>query len=391
MISLFSGLGGLDLGTEEAGFECLYASDVDPMATKSLLANQGFTLKSNRKFLGNAQIETCDIRDTLGKHLLNKLGKRRGEVDLLTGGPPCQSWSSAGRQRGFKDPRGQLLFEYLRMAEELDCRFLLFENVRGLLTARGDDGIPGSALARLRLELLMRGWQTSVQLLNAADYGVPQRRVRLFVLGYRSGDEPKLPNPSHKKADGWISLGEAICSLPPPTQDELMFPSDKLATELRLLPNGTGVKSPGKKETTRPGGHWGYKQGAFIANPDLPARTVTANLQQDWIRDKKYGIRRLTARECATLQSFPLGWAIVGARADQYRLIGNAVPPMLAEAVAYPLLDALASGEQMATPIYELKPLPAKLQECIKYTTREEERNGLSRRLAAPARRSRAA
>jgi DNA (cytosine-5)-methyltransferase 1 len=394
LVSLFTGLGGLDLGLEAAGWECVFATDIDPRAVESLRANQGFKLQNGARFLERAQIECSDIRQTSGADVLSKAGRRRGEITLLAGGPPCQSWSSAGHQLGFDDPRGQLIKEYLRVASELDCRYLLFENVRGLVTARGADGVPGSALTWLREELFARGWQTRVELLNAADYGVPQRRVRVVLIGFRAGDTPRLPAPTHAKVpdlDGllpWRSLRDCLAGLARPSEEEVIRPTGKLATELAAIPPGSGVKSPGKREATRPGGHWGYKQGAFVADLNLPARTVTANAQQDWIKDPVSGLRKLSPRECAAIQTFPPGWIIAGKRTDQYRLVGNAVPPHLAHTIGASLLENMERAGR-ATGWTALAPLPERLQSAIAYTQREEHRNGHSRRVAPVKRRTR--
>jgi DNA (cytosine-5)-methyltransferase 1 len=395
LVSLFSGLGGLDLGLEGAGWECVFATDIDPRAIESLRANQGFRTQNGARFLEAAQIECGDIRDLSGDDILARAGRRRGEITLLAGGPPCQSWSSAGHQLGFGDPRGQLIGDYLRVASELDTRFLLFENVRGLVTARGPDGIPGSALSWLREELFARGWQTQVELLNAADYGVPQRRVRVVLVGFRTGDAPNFPAPTHARAldlamlPPWRTLGSCLAELELPTDDEIIRPTGKLADELAIIPAGSGVKSPGKREATRPGGHWGYRQGAFIADLDIAARTVTANSQQDWIRDPKFGLRKLSPRECAAIQTFPPGWAIAGKRSDQYRLVGNAVPPLLANIVGSALLGSCETADTQTQPWAGLAPLPDQLQSAIAYTQREEHRNGHSRKTAPVKRRIR--
>lgn len=341
-ISVFSGAGGLDLGLEQAGWNCVYASDLDAAAVATLEANRGFRLGRVRKAFADAFLEQADVRSVSAKELLAKAGVARGSVPLLAGGPPCQSWSSAGHQHGFKDPRGRLFDDFIRLADGLDVRWLLLENVRGLLTARGPDGQPGSALAHVRKLLLNAGFQTTVTLANAADYGVPQRRVRLFMIGFRSGDPPPFPIPTHSKRPdlespsrkAWVRMGKALSDLSPLTADEVQRPTEKLAIELKDVKPGSGVKSPGKSEVTRPGGHWGYKQGAFVADLLQSARTVTANSQQDWIRDPKLGLRRLCPRECAALQGFPPSWKFEGSRSVKYRLIGNAVPPPMARAIA---------------------------------------------------------
>ncbi|CAA7618866.1 DNA cytosine methyltransferase [Magnetospirillum sp. UT-4] len=393
-VSLFSGAGGLDIGLEEAGWVCHYASDLDQDAVETLTANKGRRL-ARSVALNEAFVERADVRHSMGRDILAKGGIRRGDVTLLAGGPPCQSWSSAGHQHGFEDPRGQLFADFVRLAGELDVRWLVFENVRGLLTARGPDGVPGTALQLIRAKLLSAGFQTAVTLLNAADFGLAQRRVRLFVIGYRAGDIPPFPVATHGKdpVDGlkpWMPLRACLSTLSPLAEDEVIRPSGKLAHDLALVSPGSGVKSPGKAETTRPGGHWGYKQGAFVADLAVPARTVTASAQQDWVKDPVLGLRRLCPRECAAIQTFPPTWAFAGNRTSQYRQIGNAVPPRLAELVGKSLLDHVASQPTSgAVHHLALLPLPDELAKAVRYTAKEEARNGQSRRAAAPRRVSR--
>lgn len=390
-VSIFSGAGGLDIGLQRAGWDCLYATDFDKHAVETLKLNA-----AAGRFHGGGVIRQADIRDLTGKEMLSEMGKRRGDIALLAGGPPCQSWSSAGHQLGFNDPRGRLFEDYLRVAKELDVRWLVFENVRGLITARGSDGVPGSALAAIRQALFSAGWQTRVELFNAANYGVPQRRVRVVLIGYRTGDEPPIPHASHSEGGelgqaSWVSMADALAAIEPVEVDEIIRPSGKLALELETIPAGSGVKSPGKRETTRPGGHWGYKQGAFVADLKRPARTVTANAQQDWIRDPLHGLRRLSPRECAALQTFPAGWVFAGKRVDQYRQIGNAVPPLLAERVGEALRNHVVRGAYTHTAAPKtVAPLPGRLQAAIDYTAREQRRNGASRQSAAPKRRYKA-
>lgn len=390
-ISLFSGAGGLDIGLEQAGWQCAYASDIDPAAVATLSKNAGMGSNFNNCF-----VEVADVTKLSAADVLAKAGIGKGKVRLLAGGPPCQSWSSAGHQLGFSDPRGQLFRDYVRLANCLDVELLVFENVRGLLTARGNDGEPGSALRAIREELLNSGFQTSVHLLNAADFGVPQRRVRLVLVGYRQGSAPAEPVPTHAKEPdllngkrAWVSLGDCIRTIDPVALDEVIRPTGKMATELAEIEPGSGVKSRGKIEATRPGGHWGYKQGAFVADLNLPARTVTASGQQDWIRDPAHGLRRLTPRECAAIQSFPNEWQFVGNRSQLYKQIGNAVPPLLARSIGEALIDTATSSSKRKRKrdIGDLMPLPDRLEAAIKYTKKEELRNGPSRKLSPKKRR----
>lgn len=392
-VSLFTGAGGLDLGLEAAGWKTAYASDNDPQAIQTLKMNAGGLFAAGRPAFEGTYIEQADVRELDGNSILAKSGLVKGDVEMLAGGPPCQSWSSAGHQLGFDDPRGRLFDDFVRISNELDARWLLIENVRGLLTARGPDGQPGSALAHIRRSLLASGFQTTVSLLNAADYGVPQRRVRLFLIGFRTGDAPPFPKPTHAKAPKgdqlpWVSLHQALKCIQELAPDEIIRPSGKLADELARIPAGSGVKSPGKAERTRPGGHWGYKQGAFIADLEQSARTVTANTQQDWVRDPALGLRRLCPRECAAIQSFPADWKFAGKAAVQYRLIGNAVPPKLSTAIGKSMLEFARDEATLDTASFrDLLPLPANLSYHIEYTAREEASNGMSRR-AAPSRRA---
>jgi hypothetical protein len=181
----------------------------------------------------------------------------------------------------------------------------------------------------------------------------------------------------------WVSLADGLKAVAPLAIDEIIRPMGKLAEDLVQVAPGSGVKSPGKAETTRPGGHWGYKQGAFVADPSLPARTVTASAQQDWIRDPVLGLRRFCPRECAMLQTFPSSWVFVGNRASQYRQIGNAVPPALAALVGTSLLaHVVAQPASETIPPLALLPLPEKLSSAVLYTAKDEARNGQSRRSA---------
>ncbi len=343
-----------------------------------------------------ALIEQEDVNNLVGGALLQRLGRRPGDIPLMLGGPPCQAWSSAGHQLGLHDPRGRLFEAFAAVAAECQVRWIVFENVRGLLTARGPDGRPGGALEYIRRRLLAHGFQTAVHLLNAADFGVPQRRVRLFIVGFAAGDMPPFPAPTHAGsgkceymyAPAWVTLGECLSRIGPCRPEDIIRPTVKLAVELASVPDGKGVRSPGKAEATRPGGHWGYKQGAFVADLDLPARTVTASGQQDWIRDGELGLRRLSPRECAAIQTFTPDWEFCGSRAAQYKLIGNAVPPVLAGHLADSLYGHAATQCQQAEPIGtdSLLPLPTELLSAIRYTILDNQRNGASRN-AAPSRR----
>lgn len=393
-ISLFSGAGGLDLGLQRVGWGCRYACDIDPVTVRTLSDNFSETKRSPRHSV--PLVEVADVRDLEGCELLSRLQMKPGDVPLMAGGPPCQSWSSAGHQRGLDDPRGQLFRDFIRIADECGCRVILFENVRGILTARGPKGEPGGALRLIRETMWAHGYRSAVELINAADFGVPQRRVRLYLIGFRDTPAPVFPAPTHARQvsqeplfasqhDLWVPMQSAILSLEDLRDDEFIAPSSKMAERLRGLLPGQGIKSAGKRETTRPGGHWGYMQGGFVADPSLPARTVTASAQQDWIRLCDGTFRRLCPRECARLQTFPEDWRFAGNRSAQYRQIGNAVAPAIASVLGRVIAEMLKSSRS-TNEAFDPGHLPAHLASHVRYTCREDARNGASRR-AAPNRR----
>jgi len=380
-VSLFSGAGGLDLGLEQSGWDCLFSVDSDPDSVASLLSNQG------SHFGNSAVIEQNDVRRLTGKEILKKIKRKKGDIPLMAGGPPCQSWSSAGKQKGFDDPRGELFEDFVRLADECGCQMMVFENVRGMLTARGPNGEPGEALQIIRESLWARGYRSQVALLNSADFGLPQRRVRLIIIGYRDTAKPEFPSPTHEKSSPgaipllkpWRSLAKALEKIEPIKDEEIIRPSGRMAERLEGLQPGQGAKSSGKKESTRPGGHWGYLQGGFVTDPKLPARTVTASSQQDWLMLPDGSHRRLCPRECAAIQTFPPHWKFYGKSASQYRQIGNAVPPQFAKILGQTLIKML-QGEPDQSP-FNFQ-LPDRLNSAIAYTKKEHSRNGASRKKA---------
>lgn len=388
VVSLFSGAGGLDLGLEQAGFRVVAANDFDRDCVETLRRNQRARIPigpgNKAACLDGARIVPGPV-ESIGAEALRPEGAASGwRPDLLAGGPPCQPFSSAGSQRGMADPRGTLFAHFVRLAEELRPRVILFENVRGLVTARGPRGLPGEALNMVREAFEAIGYATNFALLNAADFGAPQRRVRLFMLAADTGSVlPAFPAPTHRRAADpmdaalgiapWATLGGFLAARPEPEPDEVVRPSPQLAALLADVPPGSGLKSPGRAEPTRPGGHWGYKQGTFIADPALPARTVTGASTQDWIRCRDGSLRRVTLREAAALQGFPDAWEFAGSRAARFQQIGNAVPIVLAAAVGRAVASNLG-----AVPLGPPRTaaFPPQLSAAIAYATRDDARNG---------------
>jgi DNA (cytosine-5)-methyltransferase 1 len=267
----------------------------------------------------------------------------------------------------------------LRLVDEVRPRFVLLENVRGLVTAVGPSGAPGEVLRSIQQDLADIGYASRVATLNAADYGAAQRRVRLFIVATSDYELPLFPQPTHDKAarDGrkpWVTLGEALSSLPPADPSEVVYPSGARADQLRALTPGTGIKTAGKVMNNRPSGHWGYRQDSFLADLSLPARTIRAASTPDWVRLPGEEMRRLGWRECAAIQGFPSEWSFQGTAASLFKQIGNAVQVDVAEVVGGMVLSALRRGPALERPT--TPPWPPELLKRVRYTEAEHRVNG---------------
>lgn len=390
VVSLFAGAGGFDVGLERAGWETVVATDIDTGCIKTLQAAQEHKITvrgwPNRFHLQSAVIKAADVRDLSGSDLKPPGAARDWQPDLLVGGPPCQPWSSAGLQKGFTDEQGDLIHHFIRLTAELRPRFVLFENVRGLVTAIGKTGRPGEVLRGIQRAFEDISFATSFATLNSADYGAAQRRVRLFMFASSEYELPAFPKKTHYRrgkdstgpcSKNWIRLADFLAGLPSVSPDEVVRPSPKRAAELATLQPGTGIRTSGRIENNRPGGHWGYRQDSFIANPNLPSRTIRAATTPDWIRLPDGTHRRLTWSECAALQGFPSVWPFDGTVTSKFRQIGNAVQADVAEALGRVLLAALRPDNLAHRP--ESRPLPTELGERIRYTRAEHRTNGSHR------------
>jgi DNA (cytosine-5)-methyltransferase 1 len=392
VVSLFTGAGGLDAGLESAGLSTTAAVECDSDCVATLRATQARRVAvpsssgATRAYLQHTTILQRRIEDVSAADLRPARADRSWTPDVLAGGPPCQPFSSAGKQLSVSDPRGRLFEEFVRLASELRPKYILFENVRGLVTAKGPAGEAGEVLSMVKETFERAGYATSFKLLNSADYGAPQRRVRLFMMGARVSPLPQFPLRTHAATPQeslfpclpWVTLGQFLATHRFQVDEaDVIVPSPSLEAALASVAPGSGLKSPGARETTRPGGHWGYKQGTFVADPSLPARTVTASSTQDWMRRPDGSLRRLTWRECAGLQGFPSEWQFVGDRASKYRQIGNAVPSVFGAVLGRALLDALSTAGHRGRPVSAEFPL--EIKSSIDYTKRENARNGESR------------
>ena len=302
VVSLFSGAGGLDYGFCMAGHEVIWANDLYEDAVKTY-----------RKNIGNhiicediSGINTKDIPD----------------CDIVIGGFPCQGFSVANMKRHVDDERNALYKQLIRVVAEKKPKFFLAENVKGLMSLG-----KGEVLKMIIKDFENLGYCVKYKLLNAADYGVPQTRQRVFIVGVRDDIKWKyeFPAPTNDKneANGlakWVSVSEALKDIPDPDLEN-------------NLPNHTY-----SKYKLNINGYIGHR----LLDPTKPAPTVTArgdNKGGVVIHPHPNGQRRMSCRELATVQSFPLNYEFAGNNSSVYRQIGNAVPPLLAYAVAKVFCD----------------------------------------------------
>ena len=366
-ISLFTGAGGLDLGIARAGFTTLVAVEKDKHARE--------TLKSNRAHFRFPDFELFeDVASVTGEDLLNAAGVRRGELDLLSGGPPCQAFSTAGHRRSIKDPRGTLFGRFLQLIGEVEPRFFILENVRGILSAalrhrplaeRGTGYAPLAPAERLGtlLGLMVLPWiksrlgyQISYGLVNAADYSVPQVRQRVIFIGSRDHELGKVdPTPNlselmqatHSKVPeggrvAWRTLQDALDGLSP-EDDEGQKYSPARASVLEKVPEGGNwrflranfgddyLRSVMGGAYASAGGRVGFWRRLSLTKPcpTLPASPV----QKATSLCHPTETRPLSVREYARIQQFPDDYIFAGSTSSKYLQIGNAVPVGLAQAV----------------------------------------------------------
>jgi DNA (cytosine-5)-methyltransferase 1 len=360
-LSFFSGAMGLDLGLERAGLHMLLACEHDKACRKTIAAN-----RPDLPLLGDVNAySAADIRRAAGL-------KADDEIDLIVGGPPCQAFSTAGARRGFKDERGNVFLKFVDLSLELRPRYIVIENVRGLLSAplshrphseRDDDWIPdwhekpGGALFYIVKKLRSAGYGVSFNLYNAANFGVPQVRERVILICHREGEILPHLMPTHSDRDSfglpkWRTLREALTGLNRATH--LDFPEARLRFYRLLsegqywkhLPNalqqealGNAYFSGGGKTGFLRRLAWDKPSCTLVTSPTMPATDI-CHPEED---------RPLSVEEYKRIQQFPDSWDIQGSLVDQYRQIGNAVPVGLGEAVGRCIIDHL-SGKLISPP-----------------------------------------
>ncbi|RAM48889.1 MAG: DNA cytosine methyltransferase [Hapalosiphonaceae cyanobacterium JJU2] len=370
-IALFAGAFGLDLGIEQAGFHTVSVVEIDVDATKTIVLN--------RPHLAESAIPR-DIRVVSAQTLLEEGGRvlelgrplLPGEVDLVTGGPPCQPFSTAGKRGSVMDPRGSLFMDFIRIVKEIQPRFFLMENVKGLLSApirhrphnqrgRGfpcleKDEMEGAALQVVLAEMKAIGYKVAFPaLVEAADYGVPQTRARIIFIGSRDGEFVTLPKPTHNKngLNGllkWQTLRDALNNLSDLQPEYIPYSKQRLKY-LSLLKEGQNWRYlPDELKPDAMGGAYqsgGGKVGFYRRlSWDKPSPTVTTSPHQKATdMCHPFELRPLSVREYARIQTFPDNWIFYGSVTSKYRQIGNSVPVELAYAIGKHLYG-LIKGEK---------------------------------------------
>lgn len=324
IISLFSGAGGLDLGFEKAGFKTIWANEYDKEIWETFEKNFPHTKLDRRSVV---HIPSSEIPEAIG----------------LIGGPPCQSWSEAGKSRGIDDHRGQLFFEFIRVLRDKKPLFFLAENVSGMLAGRHDE-----ALENIKNHFIESGYDLSFKLLNAHDYNVPQDRKRVFFIGFRKDLNIRFEFPQEFSKKRFL-------------QDVIFDLKDNaLAAKNKTYTNGGECFIENHEYMTGDFSSM-YMSRNRVRNWDEPSFTIQAGgrhaplhpqapkmefVEQNkriFVPNNEHLYRRLSVRECARIQTFPDTHKFYYTNLTAgYKMVGNAVPPNL----AYYLAKKIAEGLQ---------------------------------------------
>ncbi len=345
-MSFFAGAGGLDLGFEQAGFDIVYATDIDRLCCETLLANKHLASKYK------VEVTQGDIREIDDNQLpLN--------IDLVIGGPPCQTFSASGRRAGGApgrlDERGTLFMAYCDHISTIKPKAFLFENVRGILGT--NNGKDWKAIVEAFRGI---GYEVNYRILDALDYGAPQQRERLFLVGHKLDGNFLFPEPvfGPDALEGMphITAGEALENLEDDEdKDALFLRNGKYAHLLPLVPSGSNyLHFTAKRGYPAPIFAYRSRFSDFLykANPDAPIKTLIARPGK-YTGPFHWDSRRFTVREYMRLQGFPDNYIVKGAREEAIRQIGNSVSPK----VAYYL--ALALAKQIFNRKAEIRLMPS--------------------------------
>ncbi|EGJ33707.1 MULTISPECIES: DNA cytosine methyltransferase [Moorena] len=369
-ISLFCGAGGCSLGFKQAGYSIVYANDKDAAAVETYRINFTESLCSNE------DIDNLDFGQVLSEIVM-----KPGELDILIGGPPCQGFSTAG-SRFWDDPRNNLLKQYVKALTILNPKWFIMENVEGLLTSNKGKYVYEAAKAFIEL-----GYWIRIEKIYSQEYGIPQRRKRVLIIGNRLGHDFRIPAPKFQVSgqlfrNSDITISHAINSLPPATKDKGTLltpltspPQDDFDSFLRgnatqisdhYYPSINGIQlqritalKPGQtmKDLPEELQHESFKKRANRRVADgmptekrggapsglkrlmgnEPSLTITGAATRELIHPVEN--RPLTIREAARIQTFPDDFVFCGNASQKIQQIGNAIPPILARVFAEHIRD----------------------------------------------------
>jgi len=329
-IELFAGAGGLALGLEQAGFEHIGLIEWDKAAAA--------TLRKNRK-RWNVLCE--DVEQTASRNLEREFGIQKYELDLLSGGAPCQSFSYAGKKLGLQDIRGTMFYHYAAFLHQLQPKMFLFENVRGLLSH--DKGRTFGTILDI---FSQEGYAVQYQVLNAWDFGVPQKRERLITIGIRKDLSGTCYFVFPKKHDYKPVIGDVKLDVNPGKDICARYSEAKAAVFALVPPGGYWrdidpeiAKAYMKSCWNMEGGRTGILRRMSLAEPSLTVLTSPGMKQTD--RCHPLEVRPFSYRENARFQTFPEEWEFEGTLSEKYRQVGNAVPVSLAKEIGLCLKQAL--------------------------------------------------
>ncbi len=328
VISLFSGCGGLDLGFERAGFEIPIANEYDASIWDTYCLNHPCT-----------DLIKSDIR-VLDENMFPR------NVDGMIGGPPCQSWSEAGSLRGINDARGRLFYEYIRILRTIRPKFFLAENVSGMLAQRHS-----SAVQQIINTFQSCGYNVTLSLVNAKNYGVAQERRRVFYIGFREdlNIQFAFPQGSTQNDDLKLTLRDVIWDL----QDTAVPAGPRNYHNPDAINNNeyfTGTFSPIFMSRNRVKS---WDEQAFTVqasgrqcqlHPQAPKMVLISQNKREFVKGQEHLYRRMTIREIARIQGFPDSFRFLYENTDDaYKMIGNAVPVNLAYEVAIAIKNVLCT------------------------------------------------
>lgn len=359
VLSLFSGAMGLDIGLERTGrFETVACVEIESNSCETIRRNRD----AGRLAKHDLSIINADIRTLIPLKVLEQIGYEPNELDLIAGGPPCQAFSVFGKRKGLEDSRGRLIFEFIRFVESIRPRVFLMENVRGLLSMAVDaQSQKGSLLELIQKEFNKIGYRTDCFVVNSVNYGAPQIRERIIMIGNRFNLRANFLPPTHSdrsqdQLKPFAVLGDAIRGKPDPDPIVMDF-SPRKKHYLSMIPPGGNWRSLPIELQKESMGKSFYLKGGRSAywrklSYDFPCPTiVTMPNHAGTSLCHPEELRPLTVGECSLVQGFPEDWQFIGTPSEKYKQVGNAVPIVLGEIAGKAVIELLERIASLKHPI----------------------------------------